>query len=355
MASQVQVKIEEGASESDAVTESAPAAAKHLRWAEDVIDSAAKTTTVNVKKEAPKKVFTCSFCGQHQAAVLMKASWKGTRQPLCMLHYYTTAAVHAEPQHVKVLDAALVEDQLKGQQEGANKNSSSMQENLNVQDLFAEAFIQLKQDLAQASLTIAVEPAPKKKNPRKLENDPLSMLHDLGKSKKRRLAPPPPPPAASTDHSQGGGFIRPLTIPERLRKTQQQQAKLQLEQMARMDRMARSAQQKSSYTSKRKPTNKSIWNSVMDGKESIPVRDKNSKAGNKEAKHKVLNNTYQELDLQVEGVTCSCGSTDISDAGNVTSRNQCSKEEVWGGKDRIDEVILKYRCNKCGKNWQESG
>ena len=93
----------------------------------------------------------------------------------------------------------------------------------------------------------------------------------------------------------------------------------------------------------------------MDGKESIPVRDRKSNGSNQEAKHKVVNNTYQELDLRVEGVTCSCGSTDIIDVGNVTSRNQCSKEEVWGGKDRVDDVILKYRCNKCGKSWQESG
>ena len=208
MASQVRIKIEEGVvDENDAEKDSAPA--KRLRWAEEVDgstaemkgtgpDSATPTTNTlssrrkndHVKDGTTKKVYKCSFCGHYQAAVLMKASWKGKRQPLCMLHYYTTAAVHAEPQHIKVLDAALVETQLKGQPEEPSNTTATAttQENLNVQDLFAEAFVQLKQDLTQASLTIAVEPAKtQKKNPRKLDNDPLGMLHDLGKNKKRRL------------------------------------------------------------------------------------------------------------------------------------------------------------------------
>lgn len=403
------VKIEEISNESDqGQPEHEVVSTKRLRWAEDVVDSVEQnalsndpaqsqsqstaggadnsttassvnaTSASSSKNEAiTKPAPSCSFCRRHPAAVMMKASWNGKRQPLCMLHYYTTSAVHAEPHQLKVLDATLAEAQLKGldhaaEAEGSNTSSNKGGPKLNVQTIFSEAFVQLQSELAQESLTIKqpmAEPS-KRKNPRKLANDPLGMLHDLGRSKKRRIAPPLPVSAAaasSNKNKHGGGFIRPVRTPERLQKTQQQQAKLQAEQTARMERIAKTGAQnnnttkKIDYTSKRKAsTKRSIWNSVMDGQQNstAPSKSKNSTSNSNSGNTnqlKVPNITFREIDLQVEGVTCSCGSTDIFDAGNVTSRNQCSKEEVWGGKDRIDEVILKFRCNDCGKNWQETG
>jgi len=386
MSSSTGIKTEQGLEQPELdVKEKGPK--KSLRWAADVTDASSNTETEtrgcevsadnnNNKKnnnsrmeqatnnnKKTKPLPQCIFCRRYPAAVVMKVSWKGKRQPLCMLHYYTTTAVHAEPQHVKVLDQIVIDQQVRGLESELNPASQK----LNVQELFAEAFVQLQQELAQESLTIVAvdeDRRPPIKNPRKLDNDPLSMLlHDLGR-KKRRLKPPPPPPppvpsardAASSSSKGGGGFLRPVPIPERLRKTQQQQAKIQAEQTARMNQAA-SAKSIVDTSKRRKVSRRSIWNSVMDQQEDDTTAGSTLASSSTTTKNNtsVPNNTFREIDLRVEGVLCSCGSTNIMDIGSVTSRNQCSKEEVWGGKDRIDEVVLKYRCNDCGKVWQESG
>jgi len=262
------------------------------------------------------------------------------------------------------MDSTLAQAQLKGLEEGSNKRHK-----LNVQELFSEAFLQLQQELQQESLafteggsTTQNNAVMKKKNQRRAapENDPLSILHDLSRSKKRRKAPPPPSSAQNTAANAargGGGFLRPVPVPERLRKMQQAQAQKQAELIARMNRAAKADKynhNKHEDTSKRRqPSRKSIWNSVMDNpKTSDKTNDTTSKSIKKRG---VPNIIHHEIDLTVEGVTCTCESTNIDSAGNVTSRSDIVKGEVWGGKDRADDVILRYRCNECGKSWQESG
>lgn len=374
---------------------------KKLRWATDVVEPATATggngnkaknndnqsaavsnsTTGNGATSASStfsskaKALLCSICRQHPAAVVMKKSWERAaknnsnedksgpqRQPLCLLHYYTTAAVHADPDHVKILDADLVEAQMKG---GGKKTNT-----LNVQELFAEAFVQLQQELAQESLNITAAANGNNNhqaisNPRKAprEKDPLGILHDLGRSKKRRQVP-----VVNSNNNNNsvqkeameGGFLRPVPIPERLKKTQQQQAKIQAEQLARMNRAAAGGggvggnlkQPPVDNSKRRQPSRKSVWDAVIRDSKDTPAK-KRSKNNNTAS---ILNNIYHEVDVSVTGVKCSCGSKNVSSAGNITSRNQdLTKGETWGMKDRSDDIILRYRCNQCGKLWQESG
>ena len=52
-------------------------------------------------------------------------------------------------------------------------------------------------------------------------------------------------------------------------------------------------------------------------------------------------------------VRCTCGSEDVSNDLNITGRgNDMPKGETWGSKDRSD-VVVRYRCGRCGKTWNE--
>ena len=324
---------------------------KSLRWAEDVMDNesipkkAKKQAKVNATEADTKKAKPrlCSFCGKNPACLRMKASWKGKekKQSLCLLHYYSSSAVFADPEHIVILDPTLVTAQLKGDTSTHKKNK------LNVQDLFAEAYCQLQSELAQESLSVSVAPDDGKgnKDTKKRRssdppiNDPLSIIHDLGRSTKKRKAPPPP--SFNNDNNKNqGGFLKAVPIPERLKKTQEQQAKWQAEQL---DRMKRAAKAGHDTSQRREPTRRSVWNSVLDQKDDPKAAQ-------------VPKNTHHEIDLTVDDVTCSCGSTSVVDLGNITSRNaDVRKGEVWGSGGRENDVVLKYQCNKCGKTWQETG
>ncbi|CAB9496562.1 expressed unknown protein [Seminavis robusta] len=297
---------------------------KKLQWADTVNDngdknsakSFMKKSNVNTSTSKKKKRTLCAVCGIQPAALTVRMVVQTKEQqdrrkkkPLCLLHYYTTMAVHEGGEFVNVHDADTVQQQV-------NNNG--------VQDLFAEAFVQLQQELAQESLNIAPTTTASK-NPRKAPpaQDPLAILHDLHRNTKKKRKQPPPQ----------GGFLRHVPVPERLRKTQQEQAKLQATQLARMKRAALDT------SKRREPTRKSIWNAVMDDP-SPSVKTKPIR-----------------MEDDTVDATCSCGSTNVSSLGNVTSRNQdVRKGEVWGSGDRSnDDVILKYQCNQCGKMWQESG
>lgn len=339
---------------------------KTLRWASDIVDKAPKKPTpaaptadaavansVNQVSNRKVKPRLCSFCGKNPACLRMKPSWKGKdqKQSLCLLHYYTTSAIHADSSdHIVILDPTLLKAQLNGENEINKKNK------LNVQDLFAEAYCQLQSELAQESLNISVGPAEgnKKKGGRRPSfpptNDPLSILHDLGRSSKKRKIPPVTS-TSSKDFKWQGGFLAPVPLPERLRKTQQQQAKWQAEQLACMNSVAKTGQA-ADASKRRQHSRKTIWNSVMDGGSESKHGKQSTKANH--FRRKLPNRTYNEIDLTVDDVTCSCGSNDVVDVGNVTSRDT-KKGEVWGSGGRDDEVVLRYRCNKCGKTWQETG
>jgi hypothetical protein len=174
--------------------------------------------------ESPKADTTqCSFCRNAPAAVLVQPTPPPSSarrshlkpppaQPFCVLHYYTTSAVRANPAGVTILDQTVVDEQL-----------------VPMQELFAEAFVQLQQEISEQSARAFEAHA----------NDPLAVLHDL--NKKRRKKPPPAAGTASKKTSNDknqGGFLRDVPLPERLLRTQQQQAKLQAALTLRMNRAA---------------------------------------------------------------------------------------------------------------------
>jgi hypothetical protein len=84
---------------------------------------------------------------------------------------------------------------------------------------------------------------------------------------------------------------------------------------------------------RRKPTRASYWNLALDQKGPAVSQDKTPE--------------------NMMTATCSCGSNNVINEGNITGRNNdMAKAETWGNKDRC-EVVSRYRCEKCGKTWNE--
>jgi hypothetical protein len=254
----------------------------------------------------------CSFCKHSPAAVVVESPHlrKQQKRPFCLLHYYTTSASRANESKVVPVDDQVVEEQLR---DGM------------IQELFAQAFTELQHDLASESARAF----------QSQQTDPLAVLHDLrGRPKKR---PPLPNKQGNVgDDDNAGGFLKSISLPERLVQTQQKQAQLQSKEAAQWQRSQEVSKKASPYD-RRKPSRKSIWSMALDptvagSGESVPASDINS------------------------AVTCTCGSTQVYPIGNVTSRNQdLRKGETWGMKDRSDDVVARYQCQKCGKIWMQEG
>ena len=248
----------------------------------------------------------CSFCGSEPSSVLVNLAPLGGKRkektPLCWLHYYTSRAVRSD--EVELLD---LENDVQGE-----LNQSGLQ------DLFAEAFLELQQELATESAH-AFE---------KQKADPLAILSSFrGKSKK----PPPPPPREANVHRNGGGFMPNVPLPHRFQSDNTSIG-------SNVTRKSTPQQLTSSYqlssdqnlSAKRKPSRKSIWKLAME----LPS---NAEAVTMECR-----------------TTCSCGSKSILTSGNFTSRaHEVPKAETWGFKDRCDEVVVRYQCETCGKSWNE--
>ena len=134
-----------------------------------------------------------------------------------------------------------------------------------------------------------------------------------------------------------GGFLRSVPLPAKILKTQQEQARLQREQIERMNQAAAAAtkvSESSNVYKRRKSSRQSIWNLAMDP----------SKVAEAETSDK----------LEVYIPACTCGSKNVEAVGNITSRNQdLKKGETWGMKDRGEDVVGRYRCNQCGRMWNE--
>jgi hypothetical protein len=278
--------------------------------------------SVSFASDAPEQ-HMCSFCKDNPAAVIVEMPSRHSKdlpskKPFCLLHYYTTRAVRVDGSKVTVLDEDLTKTQL---------------EDFNLQEIFAEAYTELQQELAHESATAF----------QKQQSDPLSILHSLhGKPKRKK--PPAPKPSSKSDNTNEGGFLRHVPLPERLLRTQQEQAKLQQEQLARMTDQRKpppiAAASKASPTAnpyqRRKPSRQSIWNLAMSSQKSVSI------------------DTSAADTLAGDGVTCSCGSSNVSISGNVSSRNsEMAKGETWGSKDRGDMNVMRYQCGGCGKTWNQ--
>jgi hypothetical protein len=247
----------------------------------------------------------CSVCDE-PAAVSVETSSTPRRQaqPFCLLHYYTTSAVRQD--HATILDQDALDQQLQG----------------GVQEVFAEAFLEIQQELAHESASAF----------QKSRADPLAIVNELRGAPKAR---PSPRKKARTPIEQQGGFMRQVALPERLLQTQHEQARLQREQVARMT----AATAVNPYE-RRKSSRQSIWNLAM--KE--PTKEEAAQL----ATHRYANDNVNS------GVTCFCGSNNVSTSGNVTSRGgDMAKGETWGSKDRGDSLVSRYQCESCGRMWTE--
>lgn len=277
----------------------------------------------------------CSFCRQVPPAVSVQIPIvlrkKRASTPFCLACYYTTSAIRQDPEkYVSVLDQGQLDEQLPP-----------------LQQMFSEVYVELQRELSEESA----------KAFQKQKKDPLAMLLNKNVPSRRmsRVLPPPPPPVhkKKAGNSGDGGFLRHTPLPERLLQTQRQQAKLQQAQIDRMNKAATGVAPSTFSTTtatttvpglqqqqrRRSSSRKSIWNLALDPK-SIAAAGKESK-----------NETVKSHDYLP---TCSCGSKDVESFGNITSRNQdLKKGETWGMKDRGDEVVARYRCNECGKTWNE--
>jgi hypothetical protein len=281
----------------------------------------------------------CSFCGQVTAAVSVELPVllrkKRAPTPYCLTCYYTTSAIRQEPKYVSLLLC---------------DKKEKLDEQLNpMQQLFSEAYLDLHKQLQTES----------ERAFSKQKSDPLAMLLH-GPSASRRMthrglkAPKPESEKKKEGDLSDGGFLRNVQLPERLLRTQREQAKLQQAQIARMNQLASAAGRTTTsreFSSmnpfgtgnvyqRRKSSKKSIWNLAMDpNTKAVDAKD--------EAEAAIL---------MEHAPACSCGSNDVRAFGSITSRNQdLKKGETWGMKDRGSEVVSRYQCNECGKMWNEEG
>ena len=201
-----------------------------------------------------------------------------------------------------------------------------------MKDIFSEAFVGLQKEIdteAAMSMSAMFE---------KGGNDPLSLLRDAPVHRKRRsLLAPPKPKVRTSPLNQGGGFMKAVEEHEaalmrqqtdRIRKTATSEVK-----------MSEKRRRQSTDLTRRRKT-KSSWNILM------ATTDEKNKG--------VKSNLKEIRDVnKFTGVKCSCGSSDIEIFGNITNRNNdVSKADIWGSKQE-DEITTRYRCNNCGKTWNE--
>jgi hypothetical protein len=259
----------------------------------------------NAAEEEPQG--NCSFCGKVPAAVTVQVPVlhrkKRGATPYCLPCYYSSSAVRHDSKYVSIVDQSQLDEQLPPMQQH-----------------FSEVYVELQKELSEESARAFG----------KQKSDPLAMLHQ---APKRKTKPPPLSQKKKAGDASDGGFLRNVPLPERLMKTQRQQARLQQAQIARMNQAAKEGP---SVHQRRKPIRKSIWNLAMDPNAAKAIEESTATVS------------------QEHVPACSCGSKDVSNFGTVTSRNQdMSKGETWGMKDRGDDVVSRFQCNKCGKMWNE--
>jgi hypothetical protein len=321
------------------------------------LTSASSTATSSSSSPSSKQDsgILCSFCQSEPAAVLvplpsLRKRNKTISTPFCLLHYYTTSAVRVVDGGVVVTvpDPAVAPRQPLP---------------LPPQDVFAEAYVQLQQELCDATLQ------------QYATDDPLAILANLNQSsttaagtvrRTRQRIPPLQngrrrgPTASSTStnpaqqETQQGGFLQSAPIPERLLRTQEQQKRRHTELIARMNASS-AATTTNNTTQRRKPSRTSIWNVIDEKKRAsneATLQKKRSPAG-----HRTEHADQNPAPLDVQ---CTCGkgergSVQILFTNSGSLKNQdTARAETWGlNKDREGEVITRYQCSACGKVWTE--
>jgi hypothetical protein len=341
---------------------------------------------------APPPMKPCMICNGESCFVVPSIV---AHKYLCMLHYYATGAHHRVTYENNT-------NHVGGKRETTKKSSSSSSSSSSlyvdrrriedqmphVQEIFADAFLELQNDI--------VEEMARSFRVASTSDDPLALLLNTNQMddannaistsssrpfRRRRRRTDGQDGKATNDirgeksskdagHDMEGGFIRDVALPERIRRLQHPRA---LDDFVSTSTTLDPSTTTSSCGSGRKrpfpmsdttsgPTNPyhrkqrppiNVWNQVLDdagnGKD-----DENTKRD--ENRHKTK---WEELEREMtrdhaSSRVCTCGSGDVRIEGNVTSRNNdMMKGEVWGVKDRGEDVIERCRCLACGKAWNE--
>lgn len=288
----------------------------------------------------------CSFCGEGnaRAAVVLDSL---ARKPLCLLHYHTTRSIRFDPAKVRP----------------AGDGSELRRQLPDMQELFSEAYTDLKRDIAEESARAFAASAA----------DPLgSMLHDAARRgggqprtqnrQRRRPVAASESTADERRHETEGGFIRDVALPERyVTQQRKQQRNNTIESSSssssgkkppppvRKVRASSSSILKvqSNPYKRRKQRKASIWN--------LALENPDDGGGADGAERSAAASSWENVEKSMAPtVTCSCGSKDVQTDGNVSGRGgDTHKGETWGNKDRSSEVVIRYQCLRCGKAWNE--
>ena len=339
----------------------------------------ATTATVMNGHECPERcqedVELCSFCQSRPAVVRvplpsLKKRHKRIPTAFCLLHYYTTSAVRVNSRSSSALGSAAAAaaagaaSELKPASRPASTDSAAavatpvminhkaLEEQLPAQqELFAEAFVQLRQELQEIAMQQFTAHG----------HDPLSILHDLhhrhhpssstmrtttaaatATSKKHSWRKDPPMKQQQKRNKimdQSGGFLlKPAPMPKRLEKLQQ----------STMTTAAQQQPRRPDPTQRRKSSRKSVWNVLLEDEDKVGRNTTTAKTNK--------SNTTINVDWTMGlDKVCTCGSTHVQTiASNTSHRNQdMAKAETWGNKDRGGDIITRYQCHTCAKMWNE--
>ena len=111
---------------------------------------------------------------------------------------------------------------------------------------------------------------------------------------------------------------------------------------------------------RRRPNRSSIWNLALEGGNNATASGSGSSAADPRPtsssteSERGVQSSWEAIERSLRPtVRCTCGSEDVSNDLNITGRgNDMPKGETWGSKDRSD-VVVRYRCGRCGKTWNE--
>lgn len=298
----------------------------------------------------------CCFCEQAKAVVAVATprpivprsrTMTTENRPYCLLHYYTTSAVRVKKLNndgstssaVTILDNIAYQDQMPA-----------------MQSLFAEAFVQLQQQLSEAQARAANNDYMGKT--KTAANDPLAILHHISKQpakKRRRDAVKPPPPQSSTE----GGFWREISTPQRLIQTQQAQQRKHAALVRRMQRAAAEGAQEeqdettvtkkkaTDLSARRRTSRKSIWNVLLDQSDGN-IKSKSHDAAASQASATATS----EAAAHPTAVCSSCGPAAVVHTVATHTARDVRKGEIWGS-GQANANITRLQCGNCGRLWNE--
>lgn len=335
------------------------------------MSSLSSATSSNVGPSKP-----CNICGGESCIMIPSI----TQQHLCLLHYYTTGAHRSNPiQKQQRLSMTGISSKKKSA--SLFVESQKMEKQLpNVQEIFAEAFIDLQKEIGEESAR-AFQAA-------STADDPLAALLDPGaaassyqpaisrsfrKQKSNSNNKKKKSTSSKNDHLEGG-FIRETKLPEKYRKLQNPQSFTSIygndsPSMSKKQRVAATmshttigaaaATKPNPYQRKHTPS-KNVWNQILDNNADIMSNNNNMIGNEKKASKKKMR--FEDIEKEMisnitagstaSSKTCTCGSTNVTIEGNVSNRSNGIKGAIWGSKDRA-ETFERCHCQTCGRTWNE--